>query len=96
MTTSFKLTSPLKTHKGEIAELTLKSPKGRTFLNNAAPYEFCYDAQGGYRTTYNTKAMFAFLSDMSGLDTIILEEIDGCDVFPLFAVVMTELNSRPQ
>jgi len=91
-TETFKLSRPLKTHNGELTELTLQEPTMRSFIAHGDPFkikpakveegeperaEFVYD---------NNKALLGFLTDMvvqKGIDDIILSSITSSDFYRL-------------
>ena len=92
----FQLTSPIKTHDGEKHELKMKYPKARTFIRHGVPFTNIVERtdDGATRTSLNfdTKKMFAFIADMSGIDDLVLETIEGEDVMPLFYSVTAMLS----
>jgi hypothetical protein len=99
-TTSFTLSNPLRTHDGEVTELSLRQPLARSFIKAGVPFntvtENSEDGTQKVEFRFNTKAMFVFLADMSGLDEIILGKIAGSDVMPLFYTVVAMLGERQQ
>ena len=89
-TTTFKLTDPLDTHKGLIHSLELKAPTARSFINYGSPYVF---VKG--EVVPEWKAVFGFLSDMTGIEVGILGDIAAVDVLPLFNALSGLLVARP-
>ncbi|WP_035657297.1 hypothetical protein, partial [Bradyrhizobium sp. STM 3809] len=63
--TTFKLSSPLKTHGGEVTELTLKSPKARLTVKYGDPFVLrpMRNAKGeteGWEYIWDNEAMMHF------------------------------------
>ena len=79
----FKLSRPLKTHKGDVTEITLKEPTAATFLHaKADPFKIRY-IEGKSDYTFDSAASMAFLCEMTGFDQIVLEALPACDFFGL-------------
>ena len=93
---NFTLTTPLKTHDGELHELKLKYPKARTFIRVGVPFVNVVERtdDGATRTSLNfdAKKMMAFIADMSGVDDIVLGGMEGEDVMPLFYTLTAMLS----
>ena len=93
---TFALSSPLKTHDGEINELKLKYPKARAFIRVGVPFTNIVERteDGATRTSLNfdAKKMMAFVADMSGVDDVILSNMEGQDVMPLFYTLTAMLS----
>lgn len=95
-TQTFTLSKPITTHQGVIDKLVLKYPTARCFMKYGMPYSTVREGdETDMRSEFriNAKAMFKFIADMSGLDEIALEEIDGRDVSTLMFFVVGMLNS---
>lgn len=87
-TETFKLSRPLKTHNGELTELTIQEPTARAFVTYGEPFtlkpvkgedgepagvSFIYD---------NNKAFLGFLVDMvaeKGVDDLLLQALSASD-----------------
>jgi hypothetical protein len=86
-TETFKLSRPLKTHNGDLTELTIQEPTARAFVNYGEPFalktlkgedgepvgvQFVYD---------NNKAFMGFLVDMvvEKVDDLLLQSITASD-----------------
>jgi hypothetical protein len=86
-TETFKLSRPIKTHNGELTELTIQEPTARAFVNYGEPFtlktvkgddgepagvSFVYD---------NNKALMGFLVDMvvEKVDDLLLQSITSSD-----------------
>ena len=87
-TETFKLSQPLKTHNGDVIELTLKAPRARAFVAYNDPFQLKPRTNGageteGLEFVFNNKAMMQFLSDMTGLDDLILGDMSGGDFYRL-------------
>jgi hypothetical protein len=84
ITQTFKLSSPLKTHDGEIAEIKLKEPRAGSLVKYKDPFKVkpIKDADGeteGFEFEFNNKPMMQFLSDMTGIDDILLSNMSVSD-----------------
>jgi hypothetical protein len=93
----FVLTSPIRTHNGEVSSLKLKSPTVETFETAGIPYVRVRKVDDNSRDVaefrFDPRIMIAFVSAMTGIDSISLEEIDGRDVLPLFFEVVHALGN---
>jgi hypothetical protein len=83
-TQTFKLSSPLKTHDGEITEIKLKEPRASSMVKYNDPFKVkpVKDANGeteGFEFEFNNKPMMQFLSDMTGVDDILLSSLSASD-----------------
>lgn len=86
--TTFKLSSPLKTHAGVVTELKLKPPKARLIINHGDPFKIqsVRNEAGeveGHEYAFNNKAMAEFAADMTGVDTIVLSDLSVSDFMRL-------------
>lgn len=96
--TVFTLTDPIETYEGTITELKLKTPRAKLFNKYGSPYSVIREGDEDnprLEFKFNTKAMFAFVSDMSGVGPEHLEDMSGVDVQPLFWEVVNILGQRP-
>ncbi len=73
------LSKPLDSHQGALRTLTIKEPTARQFVSHGEPFKISLRADGSPDIEINNKAMFAFISDLSGVDEIALEELSGSD-----------------
>jgi hypothetical protein len=83
-TQTFALSSPLKTHDGEITEIKLKEPRASSLVKYNDPFKVkpIKDADGeteGFEFEFNNKPMMQFLSDMTGIDDILLSNLTASD-----------------
>ena len=96
--TVFHLSKPISTHDGEVSKLELKLPTARSFIKAGVPYstvsERADDGTVRDEFRFNTKAMFSFLTDMTGYDDIVLASIPAVDVMPLFYTMVAMLGER--
>lgn len=93
-TETFKLSRPIKTHGGELAELTLQEPTARAFVTYGEPFtlktvkgddgepagvSFVYD---------NNRAFMGFLTDMvvEKVDDLLLQSITASDFHRLRSI----------
>ncbi|MGA2494260.1 MAG: phage tail assembly protein [Roseiarcus sp.] len=73
------LSRPLRTHKGDLSELTLKEPTAGTFFRaKRDPYTVKFEDEKAIYTFDPVACMF-FLSEMTGLDQITLEALSAGD-----------------
>lgn len=73
-----KLSEPLMTHKGEVRELDLKEPKGRSFVAHGEPFSV-HPKGESVNVEYNNESMMKFLADMCGIDSVILGNMTASD-----------------
>lgn len=86
---TFKLSRPLKTHNGDVTELTLIEPEGGVYLQYGDPYtvQKQYDADGKMIDVIiqyskdNNRAMMGFLVNMvqPRMDDVVLSRICASD-----------------
>jgi tail assembly chaperone E/41/14-like protein len=83
----FKLSSPIKTHNGEVSEVKLKEPTARSFFSHGEPFKVkvLSDDKGESLVDFDfNNAVFAkFLADMTGLDDIVLSSLRAVDYVQL-------------
>lgn len=92
----YPLSKPITTHAGVLSELTLKAPTGSAFIKHGVPFKHLFETVGDNRRMtidFDARRMFGFLSDMTGIDVILLEGLDGGDVFNLFYVLVDMLGN---
>jgi hypothetical protein len=83
-TETFKLSSPLKTHDGEVTELKLKTPRAGLLTKYDDPFKIQPLKDGdGYEYVFNNKSMMQFASEMTGIDDLILEDMSVSDFWKL-------------
>lgn len=75
---TIKLSEPLMTHKGEVSELELKEPKGRSFVAHGEPFTQ-HIKDGSFSTEYHNESMMRFLADMCGVDSVLLGNMNATD-----------------
>jgi hypothetical protein len=94
---TFTLRKPIMSHQGSISALQLNYPTARCYINYGMPYATVRQGSDPENQrvefNFNPKVMFRFIADMSGIDELSLEDIDGRDVMPLFWFVVGMLNS---
>lgn len=91
MTTTFKLSKPLRTHNGEVIELTLQEPTAGAFIDYGEPFKVRPrkgkdDEPGSVDFDYDSKTFVRFLVDMiveKGIDDIILKSLSARDFYQL-------------
>jgi hypothetical protein len=75
----FKLSRPLRTHKGDVTEITLKEPTAGTFIRaKRDPYKIRI-IDGKPDCDFDPVASMAFLCEMTGLDEIVLGALPAID-----------------
>lgn len=84
MATTFKLSSPLKTHDGEVTELKLKEPRAGLMVKYNDPFQVKPVKDGdGFEYVFDNKAIMQFASAMSGVDDLILSDLSVSDFMRL-------------
>lgn len=95
----FALSTPLDTGKATLDKLDVKRPTGRAFARHGVPFNNALTYhEDGSRTlalTYNATAMRGFICDMTGLDEIQVDSLDGYDLFNLYSVVREQIVNPP-
>ena len=86
-TETVTLSKPLKTHDGEVTSLKLKEPEARSFFIHGEPFKVrvISDAVNGDRIDFDfNNAVFKnFLTDMTGVDDILLGKLRASDFMTL-------------
>jgi tail assembly chaperone E/41/14-like protein len=83
-TQTFTLSRPIKTHNGEVTELKLKEPRAGALVKYNDPFKVkpikSDDGETeGFEFEFNNKPMMQFLSEMTGLDEIVLSSMPVSD-----------------
>jgi hypothetical protein len=84
-TETITLSRPLKTHDGEVTTLTLKEPTARAFVDFGEPFTLkpitdeSGESNGVSFVFDNNKAFMRFLSNMTGVDDLLLSAMSGSD-----------------
>jgi hypothetical protein len=82
-TETVKLSRPLKTHGGEVSEITLKEPLARSFFNHGEPFKVkvLTDDKGESLVDFDffNNVIAKFLVDMTGLDDLVLSSLRAVD-----------------
>jgi len=82
------LSTPITTHKGLQSEIELKEPTCESFLKHAEPFKLSFDKDDKPVYDFNSKSCAGFISDMSGIDELLLKRISARDFIALrFAMV---------
>jgi hypothetical protein len=71
---TISLGAVLDTHKGQLKELVLNEPKARTF-RKGEPFKI----RNGGEIEWNNDIVLAFLQDMTGHDSIVLDDLSAAD-----------------
>jgi hypothetical protein len=79
MDTELKLAKPLVTHKGEISVLKFREPTARSFVKRGEPFKIRLNAEGAAEFDFDSKNTLGFISDMTGIDELILEGLSAQD-----------------
>lgn len=86
-TETIKLSRPIKSHGGEVNEVTLKEPTARLFFSHGEAFKVKVSTdeagQSNVEFDYNNAIMSKFLADMSGLDDIVLSTLRASDYMHL-------------
>ncbi|MGY3618413.1 hypothetical protein [Bradyrhizobium sp. USDA 10063] len=91
MPETFKLSRPLKTHDGDVIELKLKEPRASALIKYNDPFTLkpIKDENGepnGFEFIFHNKSMMQFLSDMTGVDDLLLADMSASDFMRLRGV----------
>lgn len=81
-TETFTLSRPLKTHSGDITEITLKEPLAKSYFDHGEPYRarvISDDAGDRIEIDFFNNVFKKFLSDVTGLDDIVLSGMRAAD-----------------
>jgi Phage tail assembly chaperone proteins, E, or 41 or 14 len=88
-TETVTLSRPIKAHGGDVSEIKLKEPTARSFFSHGEPFKVkvLTDDKGESLVDFDfNNAVFAkFLSDMTGLDDIVLSGMRAVDYVGLRA-----------
>ncbi len=79
---SVTLTKPLTTHKGAVSTLELSEPTAKSFVTAGEPFKVRVK-DDAISIDYDNRAMMAFLADMTGVDTLLLESLSAKDYVAL-------------
>lgn len=80
-----KLSQELNTHKGPVSEIELKEPLARSFRVHGEAVKVIPLDGDKIRFEHNDKAMLGYLSDMAGLDAVLLDSLTASDYLKLRA-----------
>jgi hypothetical protein len=84
----------LETHRGPIKELVLNEPKARTF-RKGEPFKI----RSGGEIEWNNDIVLAFLQDMTGHDSIVLDDLSAADFLKarngLLELLVEEVGADP-
>jgi len=76
MSTTFKLSEPLKTHDGDVTELKLKTPRAGLIVKHNDPFKVRRSPDGdGFEYEFDNKSMMAFATEMTGIDDLLLSDL---------------------
>ena len=93
-----KLSTPLKTHRGEVRELELKPVTARAFTQFGTPFR---DYTSGprdnreSRTEFVWPAVLGFAAMATGIDEVTLSGIGADDMFPLANKIVELITRSP-
>lgn len=84
ITQTVALSNPIKTHDGEVSELKLKEPRAGTLVKYNDPFKVKpikgEDGETeGFEFEFSNKIMMQFLTDMTGIDEIVLSTMSAAD-----------------
>jgi hypothetical protein len=78
-----KLSRPLKTHSGDVNEITLKEPTARSFFSHGEPFKVkvTTDDKGESLVDFDffNGVISKFLTDMTGVDDVVLSSLRAVD-----------------
>ena len=93
-----KLSTPIKTHKGEVRELELKPVTARAFTTYGNPFREYTTGRGDTRETrmeFVWPAVMGFAQMATGVDMPTLEGISANDMYPLANKVLELIMRSP-
>src|SRR5258707_15281647 len=85
-TETVTLSRPIKSHNGEISEITLKEPTARSFFSHGEPFKvkvLTDDSGTILEFDFFNSVIAKFLTDMTGHDDIILSSLRAADFIHL-------------
>lgn len=74
-----KLRTSLTSHKGVLTEIVFKEPTARLYMKYGDPFRVVSMPDGGAFTDFFNGPLMSFMSEMSDLDAITLEDISSFD-----------------
>ena len=83
-TSTVTLSTPIKTHNGDVSTIVLKEPKARSFFEHGEPFKMRVINEGErdrVEFDYNHKILAKFLTDMCGIDDMLLGGMSASDYF---------------
>ncbi|WP_439368504.1 phage tail assembly protein [Bradyrhizobium sp. DASA03120] len=84
MTITFALSQPLKTHNGDVSELTLKEPKAGLLVKYNDPFQIKPSKDSdGFEYVFDNKSIMQFAAAMTGVDDLILSDLSVSDFMRL-------------
>lgn len=82
-TQTVKLSRAIKTHDGEVSEIKLKEPTARSFFTHGEPFKVKVTSDEKDETRvdfdFNNAVVSKFLTDMTGLDDLLLSSLRAVD-----------------
>ena len=84
MPQAFKLSRPLKTHKGNVEEINLREPTAAQVFRFGFPFKFLTHPDNSTETVISGEVMQKYLVELSGLDAGTLGEIDPADLMDMW------------
>ena len=85
-TETVTLSQPLKTHGGDVTSITLKEPTAKSFFDHGEPFKarvISDDAGDRIDFEFFNSVFKKFLSDMTGLDDLVLSALRAADFLAL-------------
>ena len=76
------LSKPIITHAGETTEIVLNEPTAGTFIKHGEPFNV-RSRNGVVEFDFDNAVVSKFLSEMSGIDPILLSAVRAKDFFAL-------------
>ena len=80
------LSEPLKTHDGDVTAITVNEPRAKSYFDHGEPFKTRVVTDGEtdrVEIDYNNVVLKKFLSDMTGVDDLILGKLRARDFFAL-------------
>lgn len=81
-TVTYTLSEEIQTHKGPTREIVMSEPRARAFRKYGEPFKVVRHGDA-IDFEYDNDAMLNFISEMSGVDTVILDGLSANDYLGL-------------
>lgn len=87
-----KLSAPVVTHAGSVAELKLSTPLAKTVIAFGLPFDWRQDENDNPYVVYDDRKCMKYLVELTGHDELSLEDISAPDWFAMRQKLFTVLS----